>query len=126
VALRNYLAISRLFCFSRKCFLKIKRNFLSPSLFGPKPFAAQVSEVHRRPLDSSATPLLFYRPQPSLAHTATRSNPPLPISARQPARSPSGPSWRNTLAAAGTPMESGASTPRRPGETRHAVRPLFS
>jgi hypothetical protein len=36
VALRNYLAISGLFCFSRKCFLKIKRNFLSPFPFRPK------------------------------------------------------------------------------------------
>jgi hypothetical protein len=131
VALLNYQAISRLFL-SRRCFLKMKRNFLFPFLFRPIAASGPSLRSLPPPLDFFARPLKLpqvLRPQPSNLADSARFNPSDPhpgLSPLRPARSPSGPRQRFTPAAAGTPPESGASTPRGPGGTRQAVRPLFS
>jgi hypothetical protein len=92
VALRNCLAISRLFCFPRKCFLKIKRNFLFLSFFGPQAVAAQIFEVCQRPLVFAACPLLLSGRSPAWPKLPYRSPIHPPAEAlRRPVRSPSGP-----------------------------------
>jgi hypothetical protein len=82
---------------------------------------------------SPPTPPWLFRRSAAVFQAAAQLGPyrspvqsPLPISARQPAWSPSGPSWRSTPAAAGTPMESVASTPRRPGRARQAGAPYLA
>jgi hypothetical protein len=96
VALRNYLAISRLFCFSRKCFLKIKRNFLYPFPFRPKAICGPATEVRKRSLNSSSIPcitaassLIFFEAQCRKSVVAPRISPHLrPIPDPHPLQSP--------------------------------------
>jgi hypothetical protein len=115
VALRNCLAISRLFCFPRKCFLKIKRNFFFLSFFGPQAVAAQIFEVCQRPLVFAASPLLLSGRSPAWPKLPYRSPIHPPAEAlRRPVRSPSGPKCCH----AGRRQDSG----RSPATARSGVR----